>query len=165
MDNTTACIAELMFGCRWVNIWNNQLLELGRSLTFRIYVVFLWTFGTYIWIYGLESVFNYFLDNQELAFEIMDFVVVYVTLFCTFRDFTSSLWTYRSFYGNVLDSHWFLFEFVHLQEFMWYYFWHLGALHWVCGLTRAFMVMLWIVMDFHSSLWTCRTPCDMVLDI
>jgi hypothetical protein len=69
----------------------------------------------------------------------MDSVVVYVVLFWTFRDFTLSLWTYRSFYGNVLDSDRFLFEFVDLQEAMWYYFGHLRALHWVCGLTGAYV--------------------------
>jgi len=102
-----------------LNLCIMELLELGRSSTFRIYVVFLWTLGTCIWIYGLESVFGYFLDYQELAFEFIDFVVVDVVLFWTFRDFTLSLWTYRSFYGNVLDSHGFLFEFVDLQEFLW----------------------------------------------
>ncbi len=52
-----------MFGCKWVNVWNNRLLELGRSSTFKIYVVFLWTLGTCIWVDGFESIFGYFLNN------------------------------------------------------------------------------------------------------
>jgi hypothetical protein len=51
-----------------------------------------------------------------------------VILFWEFRDFTLSLCIYKSFYGNVLDNHGFLFEFVDLHESMRYCFGHLGTL-------------------------------------
>ncbi len=41
-----------------------------------------------------------------------------MVMFWTVMDFCLSLWTYKSFYGNVLDNHGFLFEFVDLQESM-----------------------------------------------
>jgi hypothetical protein len=49
-------------------------------------------------------------------------------LFWTFRGFALNLWTHKSLYGNVVDNHGFSFEFVNLQESMWYYFGHLGTL-------------------------------------
>jgi len=120
--------------------------------------------GTLLWVCGLIGVFM-----------VMFWIVI---------DFCLSLWTYKrlcdtilDIWGlyiefvdsqelmcNVVDSHGFSFKFVNLQDSMRYGFRHLRTLLWVCGLTKASMVMLWSVLDFHLSLWTCKSLCGNVLD-
>jgi hypothetical protein len=81
-------------------------------------------------------------DNHGFSFWVCELAGIYVVLFWTFKDFTLSLWTYKSPCGNVVDSPRFSFEFMDLQESLWF----------------------WTIKDFHLSLWTCSNICGSVLN-
>jgi hypothetical protein len=86
MDNTTACITKLK--CLGAYESTSKMINFDS------------------WVdYQPSKSMLFFYGQLGLAFEFMDFAIVYVVLFWTFRDFTLSLWMYKSFYGNVLDSH------------------------------------------------------------